>query len=226
MNSSLHILLIPDGNRRHARREHLRQLQVTDPGALQQILDRLGEHNAAEALRRLGEDPSSISETSARIDVFDRPEITAPESQLKASYRESAVVLEDMLRLALSDPNVVTLSIYGMQSENLKRPPEMVRSFLNVETDFAERWLEDAEIRSNCSFSLVGNTGLLKQRQNDPEIGTAITRFQRKLEQLESLCLGTRLRPPAGRGRNFPIYHADCRECGRRPDGLLGNHRA
>lgn len=195
MSRKKHILVIPDGNRRHARREYLAACLTDSREALHAAIATLGEVGREAIERRLaqyvqsGRDPGWGGEG----DLFDRCSDEIPESYTLGSYQASGRVLDDVLRWALTDTEISTLTIYAAQPENLNRAHSNVVSFLSTGAAVARLWAADSELCSQCSFLLVGDRSLVEKKLEVPELAPTVRGFLDATARLEHSGTGVAL---------------------------------
>ncbi len=196
MSGVNHLLVIPDGSRRHAKREHLsQQFRAESEESFRHRLVGLDRGDATTLARRIanfsmtGEDPMDWD----RRDELDAVEIDVPAEHLKSSYQASGLVVDSMLRWVLARGSIRILTLYGMQAANLCRSSDEVIAFLDVESSYAETWSRDPEIRSRCRFTMVGDRSLLTSKRGNPEFQTAVARYVEGTDQLVRSCDGSDL---------------------------------
>jgi undecaprenyl pyrophosphate synthase len=192
-----HVLVIPDGNRRHARRAYLVDRLRESPAALRAALAGL-EAGAAEALAaRIAAHAASGADAGAAgdaSDALDHPSLPAPLLHLLASYRTSARVLDELIRTVLTTGAPSVLSIYAMQPKNLARSDDEVEAFVRAETEAQERWAGDAVLCARASFRFVGDRALLAPERNRPALRAALASYLESARRLEARSSGGALR--------------------------------
>lgn len=195
MGTKKHILVIPDGNRRHARREFLAASLKDSRQALHDAIGSL-ERPDQEAIEarldqyvRTGRDPG----WEGGRDLFDEYAGEIPESFIIGSYRQSGHLLDEVLRWALRQDPIFALTIYAAQPENLNRAHSNVVSFLSTGAEIAQQWSSDGELSSQCSFRLVGNRSLFTRKLEVPGLAPTVRAFLDATERLELAGTGTGL---------------------------------
>ena len=191
-----HLLLIPDGNRRHARREYLRALLHQSLDRFEAALatfpqcDREATRRRIRAYARSGRDPGWCG---AR-DPLDASWLEAPEPYLLASYRASAEILDRVLLSSLHDKNIRELTLYAAQEKNLSRSDINVRAFLCVGAEIAFRWSSNAALCGQAQFRLVGDRALIEAKRTQPRLKEVTEAFLDHTGRLEAAGHGAALR--------------------------------
>ena len=154
-----HILIIPDGERRYARREFLTDLFRSSRSEFKNALKLLSQEQIDNLGKRIvvySQTGLDLLYTRAYPDFLDTSKIDVPLDYLVASYMKGGQVFDALIRWMIHDSVVPTLSIYALQAKNLGRPDEQVRAMLSVEVEFFKRWSEDTELCGGCTFTFVG----------------------------------------------------------------------
>jgi undecaprenyl pyrophosphate synthase len=197
MRQVQHLLLIPDGSRRHARREFLRELLHDGPGRFDAAIQWLGRTEASELRKRIEafdrsrRDPAYDGDSP---DLLDSTMIPVPFAHLLASYLEGVRVMDSTVRGILQSGSISLLSAYGMQVRNLDRSDDEVLAFINAETDCANCWAVDTDITQRCSFRFVGDRLALEAQRRSPRLADAIDAFIESADRLTSAARGDQLR--------------------------------
>lgn len=197
MRQVQHLLLIPDGSRRHARREFLRALlhggsdrfdtaiQCLDLRETPKLRERI------EAFDRSHQDPVYDDDSP---DLLDSAKLSVPFTYLLASYLEGVRVMDATVRWMLQERSVSLLSAYGMQVRNLHRSDDEVLAFISAETDCANSWAADSEITARCSIRFVGDRLALESQRRSPRLADAIDTFLESADRLTAVSRGDQLR--------------------------------
>lgn len=154
------ILLIPDGNRRYARREHLATV-LSDQGSLARL--NLSEDVAVqleERIRRFlqtGRDPFYDADMLDYLIEFDIGLDFLP------AYKKGASNIDSVVRYILSDRLANAISIYGLQPANLQRRAEEIDAMLRAEIDQFNQWAQDVGLLADVKFKFVGDLSLLEK---------------------------------------------------------------
>lgn len=192
-----HVLIVPDGNRRHARRQFLGDLlsrsradfldavSALPPPAVDRI-----EARVSRFLR------DGIDPLGGRADDLDCDRIPVPLSYLRSSYRASGELLERIIRDFAGIDGLATISIYAMQRTNLLRRPHEIEAFLGVETAFQERWAGDAALLDRVRFRFVGEREAFAAVSEVDSLRDGIAAYLRSAERLER----------ASRGRGLTVH--------------------
>lgn len=192
-----HVLVIPDGSRRHARRAFL--------------CDLLGRSSAEFRLAMKTRPASEVTALEARLqtysrtlrdplydasrrDLLDVKEVQPPLSYLLDSYRQGTQLIDAFLRWILDRGEVRILSAYGMQARNLERSDEEVTAFLRAETECANRWADNAALLSRCTFRFIGDRGTLERHRNRSALVDLIDAYLDGARELEKRSQGRELR--------------------------------
>jgi undecaprenyl pyrophosphate synthase len=160
-----HILLIPDGNRRHAKREYLCSLLRNSKESLESTLKSISPGDASILVDRLavylqtGRDQGP----DESADILDFVSVKIPEDYLLRSYFKSGLLIEELLRSCMDDRSLDILTVFGMQTRNLARSNREVLAFLQVESVFARHWANSFDIASRCRFRVIGNNAALEK---------------------------------------------------------------
>jgi len=160
-----HLLVIPDGNRRHAKREYLCSLLRESRGSLAAALSSIPDKDASALRRRIetylqtGDDHG----LEKAVDLLDRVSVELPPEFLLTSYRKSGRLIEELLRSCLTDRSLDILTVFGMQTRNLSRVETEVLAFLHVESDYARKWSNDPDLIARCRFQMVGDQAAFDQ---------------------------------------------------------------
>jgi undecaprenyl pyrophosphate synthase len=192
-----HVLVIPDGNRRQARREFLRDRLRESPAAFDAALDGVDPEVARAVRERIEGYAASGADAalaSDRADVLDQVALRAPRAYLLAAYRASAAVLDALIRDCLATGWPRVLSIYAMQPSNLLRSDDEVHAFVRAETEAQERWADDAPLCAAARFGFVGDRALLEPDRQRPALRGILRDYLASARRLESAACGDRLR--------------------------------
>jgi len=195
MREGRHLLVIPDGNRRHARREYLSACMQKSLDAFRGSVAHLDESDRESLERRLARylETGNDSFWEYARDLLDEPTVKLPEEFLRESYRASGKLIDELLRWALADEATSELTLYAAQAGNLLRADSEVASFLSAGADYAKRWANDREISSRCTFQMVGDRALFERKQEAAGLAETVTDFLEQTARLEKAGRGDEL---------------------------------
>jgi undecaprenyl pyrophosphate synthase len=197
MRQVQHLLLIPDGSRRHARREFLRDLLHDGSDRFDAAIQWLDRKEASELRERIElfdrsrRDPVCDEDSP---DLLDSAMIPVSFDHLLASYLEGVRVMDATVRGILQEGSVSLLSAYGMQVRNLDRSDDEVLAFIIAETDCANRWSVDVDLTQRCSIRFVGDRLALESQRQRPRLADAIDAFLESADRLTTASRGNQLR--------------------------------
>jgi len=198
-----HIFIIPDADRRHARRQYLTDLFRQSPKKFRGALNgfpnenRLSEQELLKLEERIkefaetGEDPLYKDNLK---DILDTNKILVPLDYLIDSYNRGGEIFDNIIKYVLNRDICNTLSIYGLQKRNLERTDEEVYAMLKVEPKFFRRWAEDKEIISQCNFKFVGDKKIFDLHKYRLNLKGGIEEFVNSANELEAKACGDKLK--------------------------------
>lgn len=193
-----HLFIIPDGDRRWARREYLKDayrhstegfkkaLKGLPLATFAAIEDRIKEYSAS------GIDP--FYSNSGNTDVLDSKHLSVPEKYLLDSYRKGGQVFDQLIRWILKVQIAQVLSIYALQRRNLDRKDDEVFPILTAETETFQKWADDNVICSQCSFKFVGDLSLFQPHSKRSHLTKIIDEFLEVATELELRSKGNKLK--------------------------------
>lgn len=193
-----HLLIIPDGNRRHARREYLASL-FSGSQALSKVLSALSNRDAEFLKKRIKEykrtkrDPF-YDDSENSMDIFYSSKIFVPQCYLFNSYRKGGEVFSSLIEWILQNDITNILSIYALQRRNLERSDEQVEVMLKVEADLFKLWADDEEMMSSCKIKFVGDQKIFDLHKNKKILEEVINDYTRSIKLLETKSLGEKLK--------------------------------
>ncbi len=183
-----HVLIIPDGERRWARREFLTDLFRSSKSEFRSALQALAEEqidNLGARIKVYAQTGIDSLYTIDQQDFLDTSKIDVPLEYLVASYMKGGQIFDAIIRWMMSNSGIPILSIYALQARNLGRSDEQVYTMIKAESEYFKRWSEDNEICERCNFKFVGDKGVFdahKQRAGLREIIEKHITFREKLE--------------------------------------------
>jgi undecaprenyl pyrophosphate synthase len=191
-----HVLVIPDGSRRHARREFLRDRLRESPEALREALLSVDPETTSQLEARIADyagrdtDPFDPSECA---DLLDAPELRPPRSYLLESYRAGARLIDALIVDCVDTSWPRELSIYAMQPSNLLRSDDEVHAFLRAETEANEHIADDPSLCASVRCRFIGDRALLEPHRHRPAIRTPLRDYLESTHRLESAARGAAL---------------------------------
>lgn len=198
-----HIFIIPDADRRHARRQYLVDLFRESPekfkGALNEFPNenRFSRHEYLELEGRIeqfvntGKDLQYFKDSR---DLLNSDKIQAPLDYLLDSYTQGGEVFSTLIKYILKNNTCKVLSIYALQKRNLERTDEEISPLLRAELKFFRKWSNDDEITSQCNFKFVGDSGIWDLHKHRQKIKGTIEEFIDSTEELEAKACGNKLK--------------------------------
>mgnify|MGYP001596856888 CR=1 FL=1 len=157
MEGLTHLLLIPDGNRRYAKRKYIAEVlsQYDSLASLPKDIAEQLEERIRKYLQT-GRDPyydENMEDHLKHLDVA---------TDCLQAYRKGATNIDSIIRLVLANGSASTISIYGLQPANLQRKAEEIDTMLQAEIEQFNKWLHDAQFLSTVKFRFVGDLILLE----------------------------------------------------------------
>ena len=198
MGSPNHILIIPDGGRRHARMQWLRNLFEKSPrkfrAALKKSLNKRDISSLEERIKEFsetGKDPQYLLDSK---DLLYSNKIHVNVGYLIDSYKKGGEVLNTLIKYILKNDTCNVLSIYGLQKKNLERTEIECFAMLEAEPEFFRKWARDEEIYSQCNFKFVGDREVFDLARRGLINGYLIDRFMDSADELERKSCGDKLK--------------------------------
>lgn len=203
MKNPNHIFIIPDADRRHARRQYLTDLFKESPEKFGQALNGfpnenrfsqqefLRLRNRIEQFTQTGEDNQYYEDSQ---DLLDSSKIQVPLEYLMKSYTKGGEVFDNLIKYILNNNICNVLSIYGLQRRNLERTDDETYAMLNAEPEFFRRWAKDEQIYSQCNFKFVGDKQIFDLHKYRPKLKDSIKEFVDSSEELEAKAYGDKLK--------------------------------
>ncbi len=194
-----HLLIIPDGDRRYARREYLAGLFNESLEAFREILSALSKRDAELLEKRIGKynqterDPFYDDSENSR-DILDSGKIFVPQDYLLNSYKRGGEVFSSLIKWILQNDITKVLSIYALQRRNLERPNEQVEVMLKVEAEFFKIWTDNKEMMSSCEVKFVGDQKIFDLYKDKKILREAIDYYVNNIKLLEKRSLGKKLK--------------------------------
>lgn len=189
-----HLLIIPDGSRRYARREYLTDMFKESKEKFRYILKGFAQiselETRIEEYDHTGNDP--LYQHGSK-DLLDSNQINVPQGYLLEAYRKGAKIFDDIIKWILQGDEIFILSIYGIQVKNLGRSDEQVAAFMKAETEAFNGWAEDKYLTSRCEFKFVGDKEAFEPHM-DGILGSVIKEFNNSTTRLEKNSLGEDLK--------------------------------
>lgn len=186
-----HALIVPDGNRRHARRQFLRDLRADSSADLSAALSRIPRDQAARIERRIaGLARDEVDRLGPHADELDCDHIPVPLSYLLKSYAVSGELIDRLIRRLSATDLLSSLSIYAMQRSNLHRKPREIEAFLRVEAAFQQRWAEDEALLERVRFRFVGDRSALTSLRGGGSLEESLSLYLESARRLERACRG------------------------------------
>lgn len=187
MGAGRHLLLIPDGSRRHARREYLRAMLDRSAREFEALLEELPPGLALrlrERITRYARDGADTGFDPGQPDVLDELAVELPGSLYLASYRRCVSLLDELVDWLLAEGETSVLSVYGMQLANLQRADAQACAFLRAEAECCEGWASSQARLERCTFRFVGDQSLLEAGRWRPALRQELARYARARERL------------------------------------------
>ena len=119
-----HVLIIPDGERRWARREFLTDLFRSSKSEFRSALQALAEEqidNLGARIKVYAQTGIDSLYTIDQQDFLDTSKIDVPLEYLVASYMKGGQIFDAIIRWMMSNSGIPILSIYALQARNLGR---------------------------------------------------------------------------------------------------------
>ncbi len=197
-NKLNHLLIIPDGDRRYARREYLAELFNESLEAFREILSVLKKdtellEERIEEYSRTGRDPF-YDDCDNSIDILDSGKIFVPQGYLFNSYKKGGEVFSSIIKWILQNDITKILSIYALQRRNLERPDEQVEVMLKVEAEFFKIWIDNKEMMSSCKVKFVGDQKIFDLYKDKKILGEVINDYVNNIKLLETRSSGKKLK--------------------------------
>lgn len=156
-----HLLLIPDGNRRYAKLEHLAKI-LSEEGNLASLkLPKDVVLQLEERIRRYVKtkrDP--LYDEAGMVDYLKN--LGTEADSLSRAYKKGAENIDSIIRYLLSNGLASTISVYGLQPTNLQRKAEEIDAMLQAEIEQFRKWYQDTQLLKDVKFRFVGDFALLK----------------------------------------------------------------
>ena len=198
MEALNHIFIIPDADRRHARREYLVDLFRESPRKFRSTLEKsLNKRDISVLEERIKEFSETGKDPFYKYDLEDllyTNKIHAPLDYLINSYRKGGQVFNNLIRHILQNNICGILSIYALQKRNLDRTDEETYAMLKVEPEFFRKWANDKKIYSQCNFKFVGDKQIFESHKNRPLVKEIIGEYVESMEELEKKSKGDKLK--------------------------------
>ena len=198
-----HLFIIPDADRRHARREYLTGLFKQSPKKFRSALNKspnkklFSKQDISVLEKRIkefsetNEDPQYSQDSK---DLLYSNKIQVLLGSLMDSYRKGGEVFDTLIKHILENNVCNVLSIYGLQKRNLDRTDVETFAMLKVESEFFRRWGKDEEIYSQCNFKFVGDKDIFDSNKYGLGFGEIIKKFIDSSEGLEKKSCGNKLK--------------------------------
>ncbi len=159
-----HLLIIPDGNRRYAKRAYLADILLRD-GNLDSLA--LSDKVSFDVIFQLETRIRRFVETEIdpfyNLDIIDYlKDLNVPQPYLSQAYKKGAANIDSIIRYTLTNKLASIISIYGLQPANLQRKNEEINAMLQAEIDQFNEWSQDEQLSRDVKFKFVGDLSLLK----------------------------------------------------------------
>ena len=194
-----HLLIIPDGDRRYARREYLAGLFNESLKAFRETLSALSKRDAElleeriEEYNQTGRDPF-YDDRENFMDILYSGKIFVPQGYLLNSYKKGGEVFSSLMKWILQNDITKVLSIYALQRRNLERPDEQVEIMLKVEAEIFKLWADNKEMMSSCKVKFVGNQKIFDLYKDKKILRGAIDYYVNSIKLLETKSSGKKLK--------------------------------
>ena len=159
MKGLRHLLLIPDGNRRYAKREYIAEV-LSQHGSLASLP--LPKDVAEQLEERIRKYLQTRRDSYYDENMEDHLKHLDVAIDNLPAYRKGATNIDSIIRLVLANGSASTISIYGLQPANLQRKAEEIDAMLQAEIEQFNKWLQDAQLLSDVKFRFVGDLTLLE----------------------------------------------------------------
>ncbi len=193
------MLIIPDGDRRYARREYLAGLFNESLKAFRETLSALSKRDAElleeriEEYNQTGRDPF-YDDRENFMDILYSGKIFVPQGYLLNSYKKGGEVFSSLMKCILQNDITKVLSIYALQRRNLERPDEQVEIMLKVEAEIFKLWADNKEMMSSCKVKFVGNQKIFDLYKDKKILRGAIDYYVNSIKLLETKSSGKKLK--------------------------------
>ena len=192
-----HLFVIPDADRRHARREYLTYLFEKSPrkfrSALKKSLNKRDISALEERIKEFSETGEDLQYLGDSVDLLNSNKIHVDLDCLIDSYRKGGEVFDTLIKYILENNICNVLSIYGLQKKNLDRKETENFAMLKVEPEFFRRWAGDEKIYSQCDFRFVGDGELFNSTKIWLGFEGIIREFVDDANELERKSCGNKL---------------------------------
>lgn len=194
-----HLLIIPDGGRRYARRSYLADLFGKSIRKFRLVLQGLLQKDASVLEERIknyirtGKDPFYYDEKNPD-DLLYSNKILVPKNYFLSSYRKGGEVITSLIKWILENRAIEILSIYGVQKRNLDRPDEETYAILKVEAEVFQNWINDEIITSQFKVKFVGDKRIFNKHRKRDSLRKVIQQYLDVSRRLEERSSGNNLK--------------------------------